>query len=412
MATVNKKNVEQITGGFRSRNTLLAQITSDMEPVNLIKGVANKYVKRPVFRAVNAIDHLIGTDVKRRDRWVATRGQNVVKVVYPSYLLHQTTLFNSLRQARKREYVLMGSKFWSLDHRAQWRSTRSEKFSTEPMYFNIYRIQATYAGNRYHNSHRTAMDVLACEDIVNFFVTNEKSDMTVKQIRDRCWKRWSQGHGFNVPVEIEFQVVRNSIEVALLMIMALNTVDDYLPNETIVEYDHCDGTHVLASDVYTPLARMMEDNKSSFESTMTEAVDGFQQQMSVSQLKPILLNQQPLPQFDRPVRSGHNQTSNPISNQNSPLSLQRQSGNLKEKPMPQSTVKRTEIHPRSVSRTRGRSPTRRLGKRVVSSSILRSPSSSPSGSVRFGFGDQIPDRDVDKRRPLVSPRSFVGDANK
>jgi hypothetical protein len=84
------------------------------------------------------------------------------------------------------------------------------------------------------------------------------------------------GHNFNLPVELELTLVKNCIEAAILIIMAMTSGDEFYPNETILVMDDSKANQEFEIDPYIPKFRMMEDNQSVLESTMSLAVDTFE----------------------------------------------------------------------------------------------------------------------------------------
>jgi hypothetical protein len=269
---------EQIHGRRQSVPTLLSELSDNMTE----RSKADKFRKialaSPLKRVANFFDHITGTDKRHRERWSNSHGAHVIERCSEPTSIHNTALYDHMRAKRRIKYEECYSKegvekFWAIDHRPTWRTIRMPDYSKAEPLFSIYRSTATYIATSTKNTRVATKYYLVCDDIVNFFVLREMSKSTPSELRSRMWRLWSMGHNFNVPVELELPLIRNCVDVAVLLCMAYTSEELMDDREVMLVDETLDDITLLGNqEVYTPKFRMMEDNDSVIE-TMLRKVD-------------------------------------------------------------------------------------------------------------------------------------------
>lgn len=262
---------EQIHGRRLPVPTIETELSNQMSDRSSADKVRKIALATPLKRVANFFNHLVGSDVRHRERWATSHGAHIIERVTVPTTLHATSLFSHLRVTRRREYdawLAAGSphRFWETDRRPSWRVPRMPDFSTSEPMFSMYRSTATYMATKTKNTHVTTKYYLICDDIVNFFVLREWSRSGTTELRDRMWRLWGQGHNFNIPVEIELPLIANCVEVAVFLIKAY-TQETILEDKEVLVIDKTleDVTAIAEQEVYMPKFRFMESNDSPLE---------------------------------------------------------------------------------------------------------------------------------------------------
>ena len=230
---------EQIHGRRLHVPTLLDQVSDKMDERSKADKVRKIALATPLKRVANFIDHYTGTDSTHRERWVNSHGAHVIERCSDPTSIHNTALYDHMRQKRRMQYEECfnadgAEKFWAVDQRPTWRTIRMPDYSKAEPQFSIYRSTATYVATITKNTRVATKYYLVCDDIVNFLVLREMSQSTPTELRSRMWRLWSMGHNFNIPVELELPLIRNCVDVAVLLCMAYSSEELMDDREVVV----------------------------------------------------------------------------------------------------------------------------------------------------------------------------------
>lgn len=268
---------QQIHGRRLPIPTLLNQISDQMDERSKADKVRKIVLATPLKRVANFIDHYTGTDATHRERWANSHGAHVVERCSDPTSIHNTALYDHMRQKRRMHYEECfnsegAEKFWAVDQRPTWRTIRMPDYSKAEPLFSIYRSTATYVATITKNTRVATKYYLVCDDIVNFLVLREMSQSTPTELRSRMWRLWSMGHNFNIPVELELPLIRNCVDVAVLLCMAYAS-EELMDNREVVVVDATlnDISLLGPHEVYTPKFRHMEEYDSNVEPMLRHA---------------------------------------------------------------------------------------------------------------------------------------------
>lgn len=264
-----KSSMLSRSGKGMSHDDIFEEVVKDMEPRSKL-GRDVQSVRSAGKRVLNWVDHKLGWDDQHRLAWMAARGPHTLVRCTAPVELHQTSLFTALSPRRQMQYIkdtaISPDRFWATDRRPTWRKERNKEFSTEPMFFTMYKSTITHDSTPNKNAHQTTRYFLACDEIVNYFVIKAMGKSNPGALRAFMWRQWSSGHQFNVPVEIELNLVARCIDVAILLVLYYTRGPEIMDTE--VEYSDKtadESEYVVKATVYQPKFRHFEDNENALE---------------------------------------------------------------------------------------------------------------------------------------------------
>lgn len=264
-----KSSMLSRSGKGMSHDDIFEEVVKDMEPRSTFDHDIQS-VRSAGKRVLNWVDHKLGWDDQHRFAWMAARGPHTLVRCTAPVELHQTCLFTALSPRRQTQYIrditVSPDRFWETDRRPTWRRERNKEFSNEAMFFTMYKSTITHDSTPSKNAHQTTRYFLACDEIVNYFVIKAMGKSNPGALRAFMWRQWSCGHQFNVPVEIELNLVARCIDVAILLVLYYTRGPEILDTE--VEYSDKtadESEYVVKSTVYQPKFRHFEDNENVLE---------------------------------------------------------------------------------------------------------------------------------------------------